>query len=121
MLQPKPGRPRDTFGYSSIVAPGPIVDLLAPAPLNQQELLSGTTELVGVTWTTGDVADTTANAIPVTSITGMVLPVPVVPASAGSQSRSIAERLQQLKELRDQGLVTEQEYEELRRKILADL
>jgi hypothetical protein len=34
---------------------------------------------------------------------------------------AIAERLQQLNELRAEGLISEQEYVELRRKILADL
>jgi hypothetical protein len=122
VMQPKSGRPRDTFGYSGVAAPGPLVDLLAPAPLKQQELLSGTTALVGVTWTTSDEAATAAESgRPVTSITSMVSPQPTAPDSTGTQRGSIAERLRQLNELRAQGLINEQEYEELRRKILAGL
>lgn len=121
VLQPKAGRPRDTFGYSGAAAPGPLVDLLDPTPLKQRELLSGTTELVGVTWAASDAAATADNGTPVTSITNTVLPPPAAPVSAGSQRGSTAERLQQLNELRAQGLINEQEYEELRRKILADL
>jgi hypothetical protein len=126
VLQPTSGRPRDTFGYSSISAPSPVVDLLAPAPLKQQTLLSGATALVGITWSASDAVATAAESgRPVTSITSTVSPQPAAPASigikSGIQRGSIAERLRQLNELRTQGLINGQEYEELRRKILADL
>ena len=122
VLQPKSGRPRDTFGYSSVAAPSPVIDLLAPAPLKQQELLSGATTLVGITWSaTGAAATVAESDRPVTSITSTVSPQPAAPVSTGTQRGSIAERLRQLNELRAQGLINEQEYEELRRKILADL
>jgi hypothetical protein len=134
VLQPKPGRPRDSFGYSGISAPGPVVDLLAPAPLKQQALLSGTTALVGITWSaSGAVVTAAESGRPVTSITSTVTPQPAAPASIGMQSGNqrgiksgiksgdIAERLRQLNELRAQKLINDQEYEELRRKILADL
>jgi hypothetical protein len=122
VMQPKSGRPRDTFGYSGVAAPSPVVDLLAPALLKQQELLSGTTALVGVTWTTSDAVATAAESgRPVTSITSTVSPQPVAPDSIGTQRGSIAERLRQLNELRAQELINEKEYQELRRKILAEL
>jgi hypothetical protein len=126
VLQPKSGRPRDTFGYSSVATPSPVVDLLAPAPLKQQELLSQTTGLVGVAWSANGVANDAAAAAkesdkPVTSITSTTPPQPAAPASTTTQQGNIAERLRQLNALRAQGLINEQEYEELRRKILADL
>ena len=119
VMQPKAGRPRDSFGFSGVAAPSPVVDLLAPAPLKQEQLLLGATELVGVAWATNNVAATTDINTPVTSIIKAVLPAPVVPASA-PQHGSIAERLRQLNDLRTQGLINEQEYAELRRKILAE-
>lgn len=134
VLQPNPGRPRDSFGYSGISAPGPVVDLLAPAPLKQQALLSGTMALVGITWSASSAVATVAESgRPVTSITRTASPQPAAPASIdmqngiqsgiknGSKSGGIAERLRQLNELRAQKLINDQEYEELRRKILADL
>ena len=122
VLQPKPGRPRYTFGYSSVAAPSPVVDLLAPAPLKQQELLSEGTALMGITWSASGAEATAAESgKPVTSITSTVSPQLAAPSSTSTQRGSIAERLRQLTELRTQGLINEQEYEELRRKILADL
>ncbi len=121
VLQPKAGRPRDTFGYSGAAAPGPVIDLLVPAPLKQQELLSGTAALVGVMWAASGAVATAEGASPVTSITNTASPTPVAPSATGAPRGRIAERLRQLNELRAQGLVNEPEYEELRRKILADL
>jgi hypothetical protein len=121
VLQPKSGRPRDTFGYSGVATPGPVVDLLTPALLKQQELLSGAAALVGVTWTASGAAVVAGSGRPVTSITSTVSPTPAAPSATGTQSGSIAERLRQLNELRTQGLINEREYEELRRKILSEL
>lgn len=122
VLQPKPGRPRDTFGYSGVVAPSPVVDLITPSPLKQQALLSEATALVGDTWSaSGAAAATAENDRPVTSITSTLLPLPVAPATTGIPHGRFAERLRELNELRALGLINEQEYEELRRKILGEL
>lgn len=121
VMQPKPGRPRDTFGYSSIAAPGPIVDLLAPAPLDQQYLLSGAAALVGVNWAASGAAAAAGSDRPVTSLTHVPSPPPAAPEVTGTQRNGIAERLRTLNDLRTQGLVSEEEYQELRRKILSDL
>lgn len=130
-MQPKPGRPRNTVGYSGRTAPPPVVDLLAPAPLKQQELLSGKTALAGVTWSASGAAAAPGTGTPVTSLARPTAPPPsAVPASstpapapapAAAPQGGIADRLRQLNELRAQGLITEQEYGELRRKILGEL
>jgi hypothetical protein len=121
VMQPKSGQPRDTFGYTGATAPTPIVDLLAPAPLPQHELLAGAPVLKGI----GGSAVTEGSTQPVMRITETASPgagtappgeTRPVPARAG-----LAERLRTLEDLRAQGLVGEQEYLELRRKILADL
>jgi hypothetical protein len=132
VMQPKSGRPRDTFGYAGVAAPVPVVDLLAPAPLKQQELLSGKPALAGVTWTASGATAATGSGRPATSLTSAPPPPPAASApptateseSAVSQPPArgeIAERLRQLNELRAEGLISEQEYGELRRKILDDL
>jgi len=141
VMQPKSGRPRDTFGYAGVTAPVPVVDLLAPAPLKQQELLSGAAALVGVTWAASGAAAAAGSGTPVTSLTSAPPPA-TAPAPGRSEPDNpapqtatesgpavsqppargaIAERLRQLNELRAEGLISEQEYVELRRKILAEL
>ena len=130
VMQPKPGRPRDTFGYSGVRVPLPVVDLLAPAPLKQQELLALAAPLAGVTWTASGAAAAVGSGTPVTSLTrapsrvpaGASGPSPAAPATAAPPlSGSIAERLRHLSELRAQGLISEEEYQALRRKILDQL
>lgn len=123
VLQPREGRPRDTFGYSGVVAPGPVVDLLAPTVLKQRELLSGTAALTGVAWSSSTAPGMTEIGTPVTSITRAV-PVPHAQGTPDTRSirrGDIAERLRQLNELRKEGLINEKEYDELRRKILSEL
>jgi hypothetical protein len=121
VMQPKAGRPRDTFGYSGVSAPVPVVDLLAPAPLKQPELLSGAAALVGVTWTASGAAAAAGTGRPATSLATTPSPPPAVPGAAGARPAGVAERLRQLEELRAKDLISEPEYDELRRKILADL
>jgi hypothetical protein len=161
-MQPKSGRPRDTFGYAGVTAPVPVVDLLAPAPLKQQELLSGAATLVGATWAASGAAAATGSGRPVTSLTSAPPPATASASAASTAAHApsssatppaalapwrsepdkpapqtatesgpsvsqppaqgaIAERLRQLNELRAEGLISEQEYVELRRKILAEL
>ena len=131
VMQPKSGRPRDTFGHAGVTAPVPVVDLLAPAPLKQQELLSGAAALVGVTWAASGAAAAAGSGRPVTSLTSAPPPATAPAPQTATESGpavsqppaqgAIAERLRQLNELRAEGLISEQEYVELRRKILAEL
>ncbi len=151
VMQPKSGRPRDTFGYTGVTAPVPVVDLLAPAPLKQRDLLSGAAALVGVTWTasgataaagSGRPVTSLASAPPPTTATASEAPAAHAPSSSATPPAAaaepptgiesgpavsqpargaIAERLRQLEELRAEGLISEQEYVELRRKILGEL
>jgi hypothetical protein len=120
VMQPKSGRPRDTFGYSGFAAPVPVVDLLTPASLKQQEVLSQTAALVGVTWTASG-AEAAGSGTPVTSITSVPPPTPAALSPTSAPRGNIAERLRTLNELKAQGLVGEEEYQELRRKILSEL
>jgi hypothetical protein len=128
VMQPKSGRPRDTFGYSSVTTPVPVVDLLAPAPLKQQEFLSRAAPLVGVTWSASGAVVAAGSGRPVTSLTSAPSPTPAAapvstpaaPNAASAEHGGIAERLRTLNDLRAQGLISEEEYQELRRKILAE-
>jgi hypothetical protein len=127
VMQPKPGRPRDTFGYSGVVAPVPVIDLLAPAPLKQEERLSGGAALAGVTWTEGGATAAPGSGRPVRSLASAPPPATAPPTesepavSEPPARGAIAERLRQLEDLREHGLISEQEYIELRRKVLAEL
>jgi hypothetical protein len=121
VMQPKSGRPRDTFGYSGIAAPVPVVDLLAPAPLKQHELLPEAPVLAGITWSASGAAAAAGNGKPVTSLASVSPPPPAAANGTGTPRGDIAERLRKLNELRAQGLVNEEEYQEQRRKILAEL
>lgn len=126
VLQPKSGHPRNTFGYTSVNPPGPVVDLLNPLPDKQKLLLSGTKTLAGVSWSEKAGEATAAErSNPVTSITNGLSPQTDTPSgmqkSINNRKNSIAERLKQLNDLRTQGLINDQEYGEIRRKILSEL
>jgi hypothetical protein len=128
VMQPQSGRPRDTFGYTGAKAPPPVVDLLDPVPLTQREVLSEAGALVGVTWAASGTAVGEGSGRPVTSLTSAPPPAHSEPSKAEPPAASqppvrgtIADRLRQLDRLRADGLITEQEYVELRRKILAEL
>jgi len=105
-----------------------VVDLLAPASVKQEALLSRATPLVGVTWAANGATAAAGSVRPVTSITSVPSPAPViapesspaVPNATSPQHGGIAERLRTLNELLAQGLISEKEYQELRRKILAE-
>lgn len=122
-MQPKPGHPRDTFGYTGETAAGPIVDLLAPPPLKQSELLSGSARLVGVSGGSASAVAKPGSAKPVTSITTAPAVAPAArSAEPATPARGdIAERLRRLNELKAQGLVSDDEYRQLREKILSEL
>lgn len=126
VLQPKSGRPRNTFGYNGVNTPSPVVDLLNPLPEKQQMLLSGTSPLEGIIWSTkAEEATPAKRSSPVTSIINSQShqpePQPNLQDSTNNRKQNIAERLRQLNDLRTQGLVNDQEYDELRRKILSEL
>lgn len=123
VMQPKAGRPRDSFGYSGAAVPSPVVDLLAPAPLDQHALLSGASALAGIALTAGGAATIAGDAVPTTSLSdaGERAPAATPEPAAARPGGTIAERLRELNDLRAQGLIDAGEYEELRRKILSDM
>lgn len=114
-MQPRPGQPRDTVGHAGRAAPLPVIDLLAPAPLQQRDLLAAGTPLPGVAWSAAGAAGAAGTAVPVASL--RIAP----PARDDAPPRDIAARLRRLDELRAQGLLTEEEYREQRRRILGEL
>jgi hypothetical protein len=138
VMQPRQGQPRDTFGYSGNRMPTPIVDLLAPPPLKQTELLSGSPALVGVSWTASGATLATGSGMTVKRLTtkssptsnasqnasqdlGAPASMQATPATSGIERGDIAERLRKLNQLRSEQLISEAEYQELRRKILSEL
>lgn len=122
-MQPKPGHPRDTFGYTGETAVGPIVDLLAPPPLKQGDLLSGAARLVGVNGGTAGAAAKPGSAKPVSSITTAPALAPAARSAEPAMPArgDITERLRKLNELKAQGLISDDEYRQLREKILSEL
>lgn len=52
---------------------------------------------------------------------GFVAPAPAGPVAGGGGGRSASERLQELKALRDQGLITPEQYKQKQAEILKDL
>lgn len=123
VMQPAPGRPRDTFGYSGTADPEPIVDLLAPGK-KQRDLLQGTA-LAGIAWgSAGTVAaaPVAGNAQPVTGLVTAPPSKPEPPARpADAPPDSVAARLRTLQKLLDEKLISREEYEQLRSKILSEL
>lgn len=50
VMQPRPGRPRDTFGYETARGDSPIVDALMPTEAQQVVQLGGSEPLRGLSW-----------------------------------------------------------------------
>ncbi|MFA5941775.1 MAG: glucodextranase DOMON-like domain-containing protein [Sinimarinibacterium sp.] len=119
-MQPEPGRPRGTLGYSGTVAPSPVVDLLASEPAQQALQLSGARPLAGVAWSQVAATPGDDGPGPVTRLT-TVPAAPVAPPPAVAPRADIAERLRTLEGLRAQGLVSDDEYAQLRARILSEL
>lgn len=143
------GRHSDRFGIvnDGDVNQPPVIDLLASSVAQQQRALSDYNVVEerlaavpaispGGVASTGEVPRPPVQAragsppatggsppIPATPTprVGGVAPAAVSPTPAGPGRRTIPDRLRTLNALRDDGLVTEQEYEGLRRKILAEL
>ena len=143
------GRHSDRFGIvnDGDVNQPPVIDLLASSVAQQQRALSdynvveerlaavpaispgGVASTGGVPGVAGQASvsspPATGGSPPIpaspTPRVGGVAPAAVSPAPSGSGRRTIPDRLRTLNALRDDGLVTDQEYEALRRKILAEL
>jgi hypothetical protein len=137
VMQPSLGRPQDTFGYHG-VAPSPVVDLLASSAGQQFSQLAAK-ELKGIAW--GPHADTATlpQAISTAATIETATSVMTTPSSVESvqepldlpnvatqqttlpSQRSIADRLKELQQLRDQQLIDDNEYRQQRQRILKEL
>lgn len=137
VMQPKVGRPDDTFGYSGS-AQSPVVDLLASSVDKQVSQLVTKRELTGVAWGMHAV---TGVPVPTTTITDenvstigtqlkeMIQPdrepadngVTGAPEKYFSSKTPVAKRLQTLQQLFDQKLINESEYKQQRQRILNEL
>lgn len=133
VMQPQPGLPRDSFGYSG-VEPGPVVDVLAVEAELQKSALSSHGTLPGVAWgahaTEGSAAIATttgATENPNLAIGDLLKPetvaadaqVEVQPVQPAEQS--VVKRLQILQQLFDQKLIDEAEYARQKQRILKEL
>jgi hypothetical protein len=145
------GRHSDRFGIvnDGDINQPPVIDVLAPSVAEQQRALSDYNVVeerlaavpgispggvVSAGGAPGAPVQASANppvppaagsspSIPAspTPRVGGAAPAAVSPTPANSGRRTIPDRLRTLNALRDDGLVTDQEYEALRRKILAEL
>ncbi len=137
------GRHEHRFGLDSRADPEtpPVVDLLSATPGAQESMLgtydvrdgrlamvSGVSPAGGPTGpprrrapaTSGVVAASPPTAAPRPAAEPAVRETPA-PAAVPPARRSIADRLRTLNDLKDQGLITEQEYQALRRKVLSEI
>lgn len=120
-MQPRPGRPRETFGYPGTVPPPAVVDLLAAGA--QQTLLAGPLPLQGLTWSAagaepGAGRGTAATRLSRSAPASATAATPAAPEPARGD---IAARLRRLDALRAEGLVSDAEYQAQRRRILEEL
>jgi len=138
VMQPAPGHPKDTFGYSG-AAPSPVVDLLGASTEQQVRQLAAKNDLTGISWGPHAVDDTkpisaAASSAPVKTASppaaAAVVPVgqllqpdtsPAAKPAGASPSPSIAQRLQDLQKLFDDKLIDETEYKQQKQRILNDL
>lgn len=147
VMQPAPGHPKDTFGYSGAL-PSPVVDMLSASAAQQVRQLAAKTNLAGVSWGAHAVNDNptpiAANntsivepksaglnmAKPVESLGSLLQPETVTAAKPAEikptevmplDDPSIARRLKALQQLFDQKLIDEAEYKEQKQRILKEL
>ncbi|MEW5756973.1 MAG: glucodextranase DOMON-like domain-containing protein [Pseudomonadota bacterium] len=132
MMPVSVGRPRDRFGLQRDADGGqpPIVDLLTPEPGLQQRILSNYNIVTGQLATLPGVPSKaikpepgpgrTFTPSPRESDIDDLLNASPVPAQQSS-GRSIAERLRNLNQLKNEGLVSDEEYKQLREKILSEI
>jgi len=143
MIPVEPGRSRDVFGLASGADPDqpPIVDLLLPTVELQRRILGDYDVVAGrLTRLTGITARGEAIELPprppvqreaaepaeteapeVTSPETVEQDTGAAPVSEIGEKASIAERLKELNRLLEEKLITREEYDELRLKILMDL
>lgn len=135
VMQVAPGIARDRLGIvnQGDVNQPPVVDVLAPSIEDQKRALSdydvvaprlaavpgvspaGTVAVAGAAPAVGEVPAGAAPPLPEAG----ALPEAGVPQAPGR--RTIPSRLKTLNALRDEGLISEEEYQQLRRKILSEI
>jgi hypothetical protein len=130
VMQPAPGHPRDTFGYSGAL-PSPVVDLLGASAEQQVRQLAEKEDLSGVSWGSQEAVERPATQSVASSVTPIAeLLQPETAArhaevgSAPARSRadaSIARRLEDLQQLLDKKLISEEEYRQQKQRILNEL
>lgn len=127
VMQPALGHPRDTFGYSGR-QPGPVVDVLGASAELQVQQLGEKEDLTGVSWGSQEGIEKPATP----SAASSVMPIEellqpetaarhVEAGSAQTQSQadaSVARRLEDLQQLLDKKLISEEEYKQQRQRIL---
>jgi hypothetical protein len=132
VMQPAPGHPKDTFGYSDR-QPAPVVDVLGASAEMQIRQLAEKEDLAGVSWGAhedSEGAPMSRSALSVIPIGKLLQPETTIaakPAEPGSvevranADGSIAKRLQALQKLFDQKLIDETEYKQQKQRILNEL
>jgi hypothetical protein len=112
----------------------PVVDILSSNPMVQGQVLNDYDSVAGrlaaipgmapdgnvAVAPSGEVL-TAEEAAKIESTTGAAPAGGAAPASAGAEKRTVPARLRTLNQLLADGLITEAEYNELRRKILSEL
>lgn len=130
VMQPAPGHPRDTFGYSDR-QPAPVVDVLGASAEIQIRQLADKEDLTGVSWGAREEKSAmpaqASSAIPLARLLQPETTVTAKPAEPGpAEARAnadglIAKRLQALQQLFDQKLIDEAEYRQQKQRILNEL
>jgi len=147
VMQPAPGRPKDTFGYSGAMS-SPVVDMLGPSAEQQVRQLSAKDDLTGVSWGPHAVNDITTSVatseapkveqksagsidakpiVPLGNLLQPETPIATKPAETRPVEAmpladpAIAKRLQTLQQLFDQKLIDEAEYKQQKQRILNNL
>lgn len=122
------------WGIRSDTDPGipPVIDLLAPDPETQAKVLADYDTVAGRLAAVPGVAPDGKAAVPPTGVpltmeqaarldaTSPARTAPAAPPSS-TERRAAPARLRTLNQLLEEGLITQAEYDELRRKILAEL
>ncbi len=83
-------------------------------------IVGGIFFLVPFLWTMGYNPTHTYELYPATSAGQVTLATPIQPANQGNQGKSTADRLSELKNLLDQGLITNEDYEIQKKRILEE-
>jgi hypothetical protein len=135
------GRATNRFGIINQGDPNqpPVIDVLAPTVEVQRAMLSDFDAVAprfaavpgvspaGVVSVAGPIAVPSAAPTPAPSVpavppsTATTPTIAPTPAPAEAARRSVPERLRTLNALRDEGLISETEYQQLRRKILSEI